>query len=47
MSRETGLRWLDVVWCGLYVIWWWFWCVLGLTWQVDIIKTLLNLFFNY
>ena len=25
----------------------WFICGLGLTWQVDVIKMLLNVFFNY
>ena len=34
---------LDLVWGGLVV----FWGGFGLTWQVDVIKMLLNLFFNY
>ena len=29
--------------CGLG----WFICALGLTWQVDVIKMLLNVFFKY
>ena len=36
--------WLGVVnICGLG----WFICGLGLTWQVDVIKTPLNVFFKY
>ena len=38
-SRETGLRWFGVVW-------WWFGGGLGLTWQVYVIKMLLNSFFK-
>ena len=34
---------LDVVWGGLVVVW----GGLGLTRQVDVIKMLLNLYFNY
>ena len=39
-----------LIWGGL---WWfrcgigWFICGLGLTWQVDVIKMLLNVFFKY
>ena len=45
VSKETGLMWFGVVIhvCGSG----WFICGLGLTWQVDVIKTLLNLLFKY
>ena len=36
-----------VVWDGLEVVWRWFGGGLGLTWQVNVIKMLLNFFFNY
>ena len=34
---------LEVVWGGLEVVW----GGLGLTWQINVIKMLLNFFFNY
>ena len=42
MSRETGPRWFGMVICGKVVVW----GGLGLTWQVDVIIMLLNLFFK-
>ena len=40
---KTDLRWFGVVRCGLG----WFICGLGLKWQDDVIKMLLNVFFKY
>ena len=37
---------LEVVWGGLEVVWRWFGGGLGLTWQVYVIKMLLNSFFK-
>ena len=50
LSRKHILGVMKVVWDGLEVDWGglgWFGGVLGLTWHVNVIKMLLNFFFNY
>ena len=50
LSQKHILGVKKVVWDGLEVVWGGFeviWCGLGLTWQVNVIKMLLNFFFNY
>ena len=50
LSRKHILGVMKVVLGGLevvWVVWRWFGGVLGLTWHVNVIKMLLNFFFNY